>query len=186
MTKKLLVDYAGRELKQSGKALYQDDASGMLFSSSDGASFSALGMSFSANLGGTSFNQTGIALATQTKLKFAFTDWNDGNLFDTTNYRWVPPAGRVRMFVNAGAYNLTGVDSIAFSIWKNGALWKNVVYAAPIAAGTLAGYACLNGSAVDIANGTDYYEVFVIFYGSTGTPAIQGNVINTVFSGMQF
>jgi hypothetical protein len=133
--------------------------------------------SFSAHKNGT--DQTGILSATWTKVTFATEAWDTGSLYDTTNSRWTPPAGKVKL--TAAAYISVGaVDQAqsALAIYKNGAAFKYVNISN--ASGT-AGFV-LNGSCNDDANGTDYYEVFVNG-GGTGDKTITGDSKYTWFVG---
>lgn len=137
------------------------------------------GAAFSANKNGT--NQTGIAASTFTKLTFGTKAFDNGAAFDnTTNHRWTPPAGRVRMSATAQMSTGVVVGSVyAIALYKNSSLWKsNSIYA------TVAGDVYLSVTALDNANGTDFYEVFVLGAGA-GTKDIVGNANATWFDGEQ-
>lgn len=125
-----------------------------------------------------STGQTGIADATYTKAAMDQELYDVGGYYDTSLYRWTPPAGPV--FLHATAY-LSGAYSIgnaAFvAIAKNGGI---------IASG--ASFYCPNGSfqfsiaeTIDAASGTDYYEAFVYGDTTSGTNAV--NVGISQFSG---
>ena len=134
--------------------------------------------SFGANKNGS--NQTGILTGADTKVTFGTEDWDVGSLFDTTNSRWVPPAGKVRLSAGVNASTtLTASSSFALAIWKNGALWKQTTGIASSGGGCV-----LNFTVLDSANGTDYYEVYV--NGATvSSYQISGSAINTFFYGEQ-
>lgn len=130
---------------------------------------------FSATKNGTS--QTGIASATQTKVTFTTEDFDQGGYYDSTNSRWTPPAGVVRISACISANNsLTTDTGLINSIYKNGAFLKR---SQNTVANTF-GNAVV--SIVDLANGTDYYEVYVNGT-SGGTFDVAGATWNTYFQG---
>lgn len=136
-------------------------------------------ISFSANKGGS--NQTGIVTATPTKVSFGTEVWDNGSLFDsTTNYRWVPPPGSVRL--TASLYLQSPVDQTLFRLhfYKNGSEIKAFdLYFSSTAAQQIA------HSIDDECNGTDYYEVYVTQ--STGSnKTVDGTTSVTFFQGKWF
>jgi hypothetical protein len=131
--------------------------------------------SFRAHKNGT--DQTGIASATATKLTFATESFDVGSHYNTTNSRWTPPAGKVR--ISAAAVQNGGVDGevVQLMIYKNGVEFARDMRT-PGASGT-------SGVAVtvsDSASGTDFYEVYFQFSGA-GTRTVNGGSWVTWFSG---
>lgn len=130
-----------------------------------------------------SSNQTGLADSVYTKLTFGTEKFDLGGCFNTTNSRWTPPAGLVQLnafvFIASGA-KASGSSFYVAKIIKNGV---TDVAAGPGAAnpGTPT-TASTNVSAVDQANGTDYYEVFLFVITDT-TVTVDGNLAHTHFSG---
>jgi len=134
--------------------------------------------SFSAHKNGSA--QASIASSTNTKLTFGTEVWDVGALFDTTNSRWVPPAGKVR--ISACAFFSAGVTSGSqcnMLIYKNGNVLKVGPLTYPNATTVGVGATC-----IDDANGTDYYEVYVAA-GSGGTLTVSGDTSLTYFQGEQ-
>lgn len=132
---------------------------------------------FSANKNGT--NQTGITSATWTKVTFDTEDWDEGSHYDTTNSRWTPPPGKVR--IAAAVYVSVGVVDQAQSIlavYKNGSAYRYVAIAN--ASGTN-GFV-LNGAVIDSANGADYYEIYINSAGA-GDKTVSGSQAYTFFQG---
>lgn len=123
-------------------------------------------------------DQSGVAAAGFVKITFTSEAFDIGSYYDTTNSRWIPPAGLVRI---SGHVTFSSVDDAACqaSLYKNGAIF---------AGGSVAGQISNAGrsvvSAVDLANGTDYYEYYA-FCGSTGTFDITGTIAQTAFCGEQ-
>lgn len=133
--------------------------------------------SFSASKNGT--DQTGIVSATWTKVTFGTADWNDSSLYDTTNSRWTPPAGKVKL--TAAVYLSVGAVDQAQSllaIYKNGSAFRYVA----IANASGSNGFVLNGSCNANASGTDYFEVYV-YGGGAGDKTISGNTAYTWFAG---
>ncbi len=73
---------------------------------------------------------------------------------------------------------LTAGQPIEVELYKNGALWKAISSLAP---GTTAGL-CI--TALDLANGTDFYEVYV-YLTSASTGTVFGQANYTLFEGEQ-
>lgn len=111
-------------------------------------------ISFAAHKNGS--NQTGIVTATPTKVSFGTEIYDNGGLFDAaTNYRWVPPPGRVRI-TGSIAYT-AAVDQTYFQVrlYKNGATLKRGLL---VASGTL--IQSVTVDAEDECDGDDYYELY--------------------------
>jgi hypothetical protein len=124
-------------------------------------------------------DQTGITANTFTKLTFGTEAFDVGGCFDTTNARWTPPAGKVRL--SGGFYVASGGGTsglVLACLYKNGSLMKQFIFGASAAA--QAGFF----TAVDAANGTDYYEFFC-YAPSGSTYTVSGHPANTHFSGEQ-
>lgn len=100
-------------------------------------------------------DQGGIGDNTPTKIIYPTEAFDVGSLYDNaTNYRWVPPAGPVLIGASALFTGTTAAGSFNFlSIYKNGASYKKH-YSKVADTGTI------SVIAFDVANGTDYYEVF--------------------------
>lgn len=126
-------------------------------------------------------NQTGIASVTFTKLAFATEAFDVGSLFDSaTNYRWVPPAGKVRLSAAAFCSGMTAGTTLQLAIYRNGAEYAKAYVVLDASGG---GWASVTCNA--IANGsTDYFEVYV--RGTTaGTITVDANNAFTHFEGEQ-
>lgn len=130
---------------------------------------------FRANKGGA--NQTaGISSATNSKVTFTTESWDTGSYYDTTNSRWTPPSGKVRICATVRCENLTGDPVVAY-VYKNGS--QAAVGPLFLRSG-VAGRAFVDF--VDNANGTDYYEIY-IYMVSSGTPTVIGSADESYFSG---
>lgn len=134
---------------------------------------------FSANKNGT--DQTGVPANNASAVKITFTTeaFDYGSYYDTTNSRWTPPAGRVRLTISA-YLSVGAVDQAQslLAIYKNGSLFKYVAISnASGTSGTV-----LNGSCIDAANGTDYYEAY-FNKGGAGDGTLSGNTAYTWFQG---
>jgi hypothetical protein len=132
---------------------------------------------FSATKNGAS--QTGIGTVTATKVTFGTATQSSGSFYSTANSRWTPPAGLVELtatyYISAG---LTSSGVVEAYIYKNGSLLKAVTDIVYSATGGI------SITAIDVANGTDYYEAWVyLTTASTGT--IDGLVDYTYFMGRQ-
>lgn len=134
---------------------------------------------FRANKNGT--NQTGIADITNTKVTFTTEAVDNGGYYDAANSRWTPPAGPVQIEANVtitGTF-VSGLECRAF-IYKNGA---DFMRSAPShTAGT--GGGTVSVSIMDVANGTDYYEIYVYGDVSSGTITVAGSLILSSFTGI--
>lgn len=109
-----------------------------------------------------SADQTGIANATATKVAFNTETFDIGSYFDAvTNYRWVPPAGKVRLSAFLRVTGLTAGTELVVSLRKNGtafSLFSALADASGIARAMI--------STIVDSNGTDYWEIYI-----TGTTA---------------
>lgn len=133
--------------------------------------------SFRANKNGT--DQTGIVTTVQTKVTFTTEVWDTGGYYDAANSKWTPPAGPVAL---VGCLNYSGgvVTSGNFQtlLYKNGSLYANV----PVDAfGNGVSMAPLI-SFIDLANGTDFYEIYALGSG-TGNKTVSGATNATFFGG---
>lgn len=127
-----------------------------------------------------SANQTGIASATFTKVQFNTETWDVGAVYDqTTDYRWTPPAGKVRISVSALLQGLTANTMAQLHLYRNG-----VSYALSYMRDDGAGSAQPHLSVTATCNGTDYFEVFA--YGTSGgTITVNASSAYTHFEGEQ-
>lgn len=100
-------------------------------------------------------NQT-IATGTEVKLQMNTEAYDNGGLFDAvTNFRWVPPPGKITMSGSIRWNALVDQTAFAIQIFKNGSELHRVVN---YASGT--GGAAVSIPVEDECNGTDYYELF--------------------------
>lgn len=131
--------------------------------------------SFSAHKNGT--NQT-INDNTATKVTFGSENFDLGSYFDTTNSRWTPPAGKVRL--SAGVTLANGAASGDFNvyIYKNGSLVRSTY--AYINALALVIFMCVTD--IFDTNGTDYWEIFVN-QSTGGSKSLSGGTTLTWLSG---
>lgn len=133
---------------------------------------------FVANKGGT--NQTGVVSVTETKVTFGTEVTDVGGYYNTSTSRWTPPAGPVHMTASlffSGAL-VSGGSSYAV-IYKNGAPFRAGANQNGANAGVSAGFV----SIIDVASGTDYYEVFGLTTTSSGTATISGGATASRFEG---
>jgi hypothetical protein len=107
-------------------------------------------------------SQTGANTGAYTKVTFSTLRYNVGSFFDTVNNRWTPPAGMVLLggmvWIQANS-KAAPANSVA-KIVKNG-----VIDIAACEGWAPAGFADTAASSVpavmDIASGTDFYELFM-------------------------
>jgi hypothetical protein len=131
---------------------------------------------FSAHKNGTA--QTGINM-TATKVTFGTEVYDTGGFYDATSSKWTPPAGPIT--IKAGMVYTTNVVVGSFgslSIYKNGTIFKQGLVFGAFAAGFMNGEVTID----DVANGTDYYEVYTSG-GTASNFAIDGVAANTWFMG---
>lgn len=133
---------------------------------------------FFATLGGS--DQTSVDNAgNPAKVTFNTEVFDVGSYFDTTNNRWTPPAGKVR--VSAAVTVSTAPNGACnLYIYKNGSLLVGSGKTLPTA--TFSGLAPV--SCVADANGTDYFEVYVAL-NAAGAITLYGNATLTYFCGEQ-
>lgn len=143
------------------------------------ASISPTKPCFNANK--NNVNQTGIVSATETKLTFGTEVFDVGEYYDAANSRWTPPAGPVCLnAVCQAAGTLSATAQLVYLvIYKNGAAFAY----GPSVRGANTGNSAASVTATDIANGTDYYEVFVNIATSSGTGTVTGTVSANRFEG---
>lgn len=126
-------------------------------------------------------NQAGIATATFTKLNMDTELFDVGGYYDTTNKRWTPPAGKVRMsarmLVGAGVAASAGA---LLMLYKNGLRFRDATPGYAIAAND----AACEGSWVVDANGTDYFEAYAIIT-TASTATVLGAAQLSRFEGEQ-
>lgn len=125
-------------------------------------------------------NQTGIADATLTKITHDTEEFDIGSYYDTTNSRWTPPSGPI-VLVAVIPFNGTAMQDGGYcdcAIYKNGVFWglgsSDILGAATGSTGL--------AFAIDVANGTDYYEVFGRSDGTASTKVV---VTTGFFAGFQ-
>jgi hypothetical protein len=124
-------------------------------------------------------NQTGLANITWTKVTFPTEEYDLGNFYNPATSQWTPPAGLIHLDARVGhASGIADQSNIWVAIYKNGAELKR---GGSITASALAS----SGGGIsidDIANGTDYYEVWTYANGVASTWTIDGTFF-TVFNG---
>lgn len=131
--------------------------------------------SFSANKNGT--DQTGVTASTLVKVTFTTEQFDQGSYYDATNSVWTPPAGKVILCLGMHTSGTYAAGSLSYSIiYKNGSAFKQSASAATVGASASA------ISAIDAANGTDYYEAYC-FNQTTGDGTILGLTRVTFFMG---
>jgi hypothetical protein len=137
--------------------------------------------SFFAHRNGSS--QTGIADSTTTKISLTTERLDIGGYFSTVNSRWTPPAGTVLLIAGAvldAATTMAAGNAFVLQIYKNG---TTVIGACNIVAAVASSYIGATTAAIDVANGTDYYEAFVFVDTTGGTATLNGNEGNTYLCG---
>jgi hypothetical protein len=133
-------------------------------------------VAFFAHKNGT--NQTGILSATETKVTFGTERFDNGGYYDTSTSRFTPPSGYYRL----SAACLSGGGAVDQSVWGL-VIYKNGVALADDYkpwSGTTNFTASITIN--DVANGTDYYEVYVYGFGA-GDKTINGAIRSTWFCG---
>jgi hypothetical protein len=121
---------------------------------------------FSAHKNGVTQSLTA---ATWTKVTFGAELYDSGSFYDTANSRWTPPSGQIHIDCGMDVAGHTIDTFVAISIYKNGSGFRSVnLYSPSTAAGATL-------SIDDIANGTDYYEMWA-YIPSAGTPTILGGI----------
>jgi hypothetical protein len=110
-----------------------------------------------------SADQTGVAANTWTKINFNTAGYNQNGKFSTSNSRWTPSAGPVQIEAQLTTNNST---SIYTAIYKNGTLFRQM------GAGPSAIQSRI--TVTDNANGTDYYEVWIIL-------SLAGSVVSAAY-----
>lgn len=136
--------------------------------------------SFSAHKNGT--DQTGIVSDTPTKITFPTEAWDTGSYYDAANSRWTPPPGLVHITavvrLSAG---LADGAYYAIMLYKNGSSLRDGVGLQARNVGIPLAPAI---SVIDVANGTDYYEVYLWPGGvSGGNKTAAGIAVWTYFQG---
>jgi hypothetical protein len=112
--------------------------------------------SFSANKNGT--DQTALSDNTYTKVTFGTEAWDHGAQFDTSTSRWTPAvSGVVRLTAVIFLSGCAVSNQCLIAIYKNGSELR--IGPSTIADGS--GVCGLFVSVLDVADGDDYYEVFV-------------------------
>lgn len=133
---------------------------------------------FQANNSGAA--QTGIVSNTDTKIAMLTEEFDIGSLYDgATNSRWTPPAGKIRISGGVSySGTLTATSSATIYIYKNGSIFKTTFLRH---GSTASNYAMI--TALDNANGTDYYELWINIVTASGTAAILQSATYSNFCG---
>jgi hypothetical protein len=102
--------------------------------------------------------------------------YDRGGFYDTGLSRWTPPAGIVHVAGVIGCYSLTPNQSQFLFIYKNGSQFAGLGITPSV------NTTSMDIHLEDVANGTDYYELFVQLVGTS--PAINVGLLNTYFYGV--
>ena len=126
-------------------------------------------------------SQTGIADVTATKVTFTNEVVDNGAYYDAPNSKWTPPAGPV-LLIGRGTITGTFVagNELYLVLRKNGTSFAHSATTHTAGAGGEA----VTVTAFDVANGTDYYEIFAFADLSAGTANVSGSVSLTGFEGV--
>jgi Collagen triple helix repeat (20 copies) len=118
--------------------------------------------------------QTGIPANIATKLSFGTEVYDVGGFYNPGTGRWTPPLGIVH--IDGMVWFSAGVSGTAqIGVWKNGVILARAVNTSPSSSdGVLV-------SVDDVANGTDYYEIFALVSGANAV--VNGTPELTFFSG---
>lgn len=136
------------------------------------------GLGFRADLNVVA--QTGVVDSTPTKLNFTHEVFDVGGNYDAPNARWTPRAGLVHIDIQVLATgDLAAPGALQAILFKNGAQYI-VGQDREVSQGT--SFSNLL-SVIDNANGTDYYEAYVLAIMATGTATISGLVARSWFAG---
>ena len=132
-------------------------------------------VAYGAHMSGTQSIPTG----TNAKLVMNAEDFDVGGHYDpATNYRWTPPSGTVFIQCNALLTTFNSSNTYNLRITKNG---SDIISQDTF---KVAGaFMVARNSIINIANGSDYYEIFV---NNLGTAAIVVNqsLVNTGVQGL--
>lgn len=134
-----------------------------------------LSVGFAAHKNGT--DQTGVANITHTKVTFTTELFDVGGYYDAGNSKWTPPAGLVQLSLTLYMQGMDATGLVQPEIYKNGAILKAAVNYQSRAdgGGTI--------TIVDQANGTDYYEAYVVTSTATTATVYGAQITHSHFSG---
>ena len=122
---------------------------------------------------------TGIPQNAFTKINFNTAGINIGGHYNTSTYRWTPPAGRIMLGLTY--YGNVGASANLYAaIYKNGA---SIAYVFNNSGPNTITYASCQW--IDVANGTDYYEAYVLQNGPAGA-IVYASSAQTFFYGARF
>lgn len=138
---------------------------------------------FRADKGGV--NQIGITDSTYVLLSMTNEVADQGAHYDAPNSRWTPPAGPIIISGQAwvsGGVSVGGggyTDCVA-KVFKNGAgITTGIGTWCAFAGSMVCPIVC-----VDVANGTDYYEVFIFTTSQGNVAQVDGNPAHTWWGGV--
>lgn len=123
-----------------------------------------------------SADQTGITSGAETKVTFPNELEDVGSAYNTGNSRWTPSAGHVFLFASLACNN--NITGASVQIRKNGTTIAACGRFDPLIGGIQTQTAVL-----DEANGSDYYEVYVQAFTSSGTATVTDADPQTHFCG---
>lgn len=118
-----------------------------------------------------------LSLGSYIKIALNAEVFDDNNKYDTVNFRWTPVAGRVVLMGSVGANTSGGL--ILAVIYKNGAalaISGNALF-------STGGIVVASVFTMDVANGTDYYELYGYASSSSGASVFTGGTTQTWFAG---
>jgi hypothetical protein len=159
------------------------DAAADKFLRADGGWASVFGLSsrpaFAAHKNGA--NQT-IASSTFTKVTFGAEVFDVGSRFDLANARWTPPAGVVVLaaVIHCNPVNTAAGDLNTIALYKNGTQYRFGQQMPIVGAG---GSNIAAAAWIDVASGTDFYEVWCFIGPSAGNKEIGGIASITALMG---
>lgn len=130
---------------------------------------------FSANRNGV--DQAGVATSTLTKMLWTTKEFDQNTNFDTSTSKWTPVAGTYFVAASIGVSTATAAKRYNINIYKNGASYKSVTVQGSASVSINATVSC-----TVLANGTDYFEVYV-FQDTGGSIGISGLTTDTWFCG---
>jgi hypothetical protein len=119
-----------------------------------------------------------LADVTLTKVTFGHVVFNVGGYFASN--KWTPPAGIVSLTASFFATNIAAVNSNAsggVAIYKNGSIFSQTNGRQDSSSAFVA------TTISDTANGTDFYEMYVVCDSTGGNTPLQNDATITFFSG---
>lgn len=134
---------------------------------------------FSAN---TSGSGQSVSAAAFTKLNYGVEDFDYVSVYSNATSRFTPPVGRYRISARAeSGGTMTAGNTFLIMLYKNGSrLWDGTPGVCLIA-----NYGVSEGTWVVDANGTDYFEIYIIHNASSGSITINNTTTGAFFMAEQ-